>query len=272
MNEHLEEQIALAEGYLYQSQPEAALDILTREVADAEVYIDANYQPTSELQYFNFPSMFERLAYRRVEKDPRQIQQVDEPFAALFAALAHTHLMLGNYDEAAQCLKQAIRWNPMDCASRLNLAELMRVEGNMQEYFALTHSVFDRASEPEYLARAWVNFVSYFRAAQNDEAIAACLYLAHKFDAKTAEPLMHEFEDMLSAHPMDDTHAQDVLEAEGVPGGANAEIAICLLMCAVDAKEMGDVAAATTFTLKAHKLVGADAAKALLQLIQETDE
>ena len=49
-------------------------------------------------------------------------------------------------------------------------------------------------------------------------------------------------------------------------------MAACLLICASNAARAGQKAEATTFTLRARDLVGEPACKALLELINSTDE
>ena len=61
------------------------------------------------------------------------------------------------------------------------------------------------------------------------------------------------------------------LEEHGIGTGANAEIAVCLLMCATDAASEGDRNEATRLTLLARDLVGAPACEALIRLIHESD-
>jgi len=61
------------------------------------------------------------------------------------------------------------------------------------------------------------------------------------------------------------------LEATGVPAQMSAEMAICLLMCASDAARTGDTHRAAAFTVRARGLVGDEAARALIQLINESD-
>ena len=63
----------------------------------------------------------------------------------------------------------------------------------------------------------------------------------------------------------------ELLSAEGLPDGANAEIAVCLLMCAADAAADGQRDVAAVLTLRARDLVGEPAAKALLELIRDAD-
>jgi hypothetical protein len=65
--------------------------------------------------------------------------------------------------------------------------------------------------------------------------------------------------------------ADAILTEQSIPVGANAEVAICLLMCATDAAQTGDRMLATELTLRARDLVGEQAAMALVSLIRDED-
>lgn len=271
----LTEEIERAEGLLLQDQAEQAEELLSRLADDAEAYVDANCPTTDELQWFSFPSLFERLAYRRVEEDPRELREVGEPLDRLYSDLALARAHLGDYDGAAAALKAAVRWNPMDCASRLNLADLFRVSGDVQEYLALTYSVFERASEAAHLARAFVNFAGWFGASEKPRAAAAALRAARNLDVRDSSIAAALDQAAGTDHDPDlvsDSEATELLAAEGLPDGANAEVAVCLLMCATDAASVGARDVAANLTLRARDLVGDPAARALLDLIREGDE
>ncbi len=271
----LTDELERAEGLLLQGQVEQAVELLARLAEDAEEYVDRNCPTTDEVQWFSFPTIFERLAYRRVEGDPRELRDVGEPLDRLYGDLALAQAHAGDHDAAVEALKGAIRWNPMDCASRLNLADLCREAGDTQEYLALTYSVFERASEASHLARAFTNFSAWFEASGNHRAAAAALRAARNLDARdTALEAALEQAAGTERDPdlVDDAEARDLLAAEGLPDGANAEVAVCLLMCATDAAAAGARDVATNLTLRARDLVGEPAARALLELIRETDE
>ena len=269
----LTEELMRAEGLLIQGQEEQARELLLRLAEDAEEYVDRNCPTTDTLQWFSFPTLFERLAYRRVEDDPRELRDVGEPLDRLYADLALADVHVGEYDHAIEALKRAVRWNPMGCEHRLNLADLFRMAGNMQEYLALTYSVFERASDATHLVRAYLTFSEYFLAAGKPRTAAAALRAARRLDAQ--DDTLTAALDQGTDHDPDqvsDVEASELLETEGIPDGANAEIAICLLMCASDAASMGQRDVATTLTLRARDLVGEDAALALLALIHEGDD
>lgn len=271
----LTEQLERCEGLMLQGQDEQAQELLARLAEDAEEYVDKNCPTTDELQWFSFPTLFERLAYRRVEKDPRELRSVGEPLDRLYNDLALASVHAGDYDEATEALKSAIRWNPMDCGSRLNLADLYRVDGNMDEFLGLSFSVFERASDARHLVRAFVNFSNWFEVSEKPQVAGACLRAARNFGVKDSSleaALDQAAGTERDPDLVDDAQMRELLAAEGLPAGANADIAVCLLMCATDVGREGDRNTAAALTLRARDLVGEPACKALLELINSADK
>ena len=90
MNErtNMTDELDAAEGLIAGGQADLAVELLERLAADAEEYVDRNCPTTDEVQWFSFPTIFERLCYRRVEKDPRELRDVGEPLDRLYADLA----------------------------------------------------------------------------------------------------------------------------------------------------------------------------------------
>lgn len=271
----LGEDIQRAEGLMMQGEFELAQELLARRAQDAEAYVDANCPTTNEQQFFSFPTPFDYLAYVRVEKDPRTLYDVGEPLGRLYADLGRADVQTEDYDGAREALKQAVRWNPMDCASRLNLAELYEEAGNEQEYLALTYSVFERASRPEHLVRAFLVFSNWFQKQGKETASKAALKAACNFgvhDSSLSAALEEVEGTSRDPSTLNDQEATDALAEEGLPYGANAEIAICLLQCALDEAAEGDKNEAAQFTLRARDLIGEPATMALLKTLREIDE
>ena len=264
-----------AESLLLQGQDELAQELLSRLAEDAEEYVDRNCPTTNELQWFSFPTLFERLAYRRVESDPRELRDPGEPMDRLYADLALACVHVGDYGMAVEALRHAVRWNPMGCEHRLNLADLYYNEGDVREYLALSFSVFERASDVRHLARAFANFADYFIVCEKPQVAAASLRAARRLDANDASLAAALDQAAGTDHDpdlVDDQECHDILAQEGLPDGANAEIAVCLLLCATDAARSGQRDVATDLTVRARDLVGDDAAKMLLEAIRADDE
>lgn len=269
------EGVLRAEQLLVAGEDEQARDLLAALAADIEEYAGRNCQATDSEQWFSFPTIFERIAYRRVEKDPRELHDVGEPFDRVYGDLAFAQVRLGDYDAAIEALKQAVRWDPMECAYRLDLAELFENAGNHDEFLALSYSVFERASRAEHLVRAYLIFASHYAKTGNPKLQAACLRCARRFEMPSSAldaALDQAAGTAADPDAISDDEAASLLAAEGIEYGANAEIAICLLMCATDAASMGDNGFATDCTVRARDLVGSAACKALIELIRESDE
>ncbi len=266
--------LAYAENFLAQDDAQTALPLLLDLRDAAEAFIDTSCTPTEDTQYFSFGSTFERLAYRRVEGDPRTLVNVTVPFDRLYADLSFAYVRLNEHTLARDALMQAVRWNPMRCAYRLDLAELFRFLGDTKEWASLSHSVVERASNARDAARAYANLGLLFLDEENLAAASACARRACELDdtCRTATMLRERLDRDYPEHAeISDEQAFAELEQQGVPATPNAEIAVCMLMCATDAARAGNEQEATRLTIAARDLIGADASRALIQLIRESD-
>lgn len=271
---NLTEELEAAEGLIAAGEGELAVELLERLADDAEEYADRNCVASEDEQWFSFPTPFERLCYRRIEGDPRELHDVGEPFDRLYADLAFVLVSEGDYAGATEALRQAVRWNPVDCAYRLDLAELYRTNGDLDEYLGLTYSVFERASDVRHLVRAFCNFARHFQDTGADAAAAACLRCARRLDWQddVLDGLLSRVKGTQSDPDLlTDDQAEGVLAEQGLPTGANIDVVICLLSCATEAASQRDRSLATNLTVRARDLVGSPAVKSLLEMIRDTD-
>ena len=266
--------VRYVEGFLAAGDIDAALPLLRRYAQMVEEWAQEECIGTDKRQWFSFSNAFERLAYRRVEGDPRELVQVDAPLDRLYSALGFACIQKEDWEGAKNALMQAVRWNPMNCAYRLNLADVFHVLGDVQEWAGLSKSVVDRAADASACARAYANLGEFFLDTGNPRAAAGCLNAADGLAAGESRALRLRNRIMKEAPEALDVSegaCAEELELQGVPAQPNAEVAICLLMCASDAAAAGDTDHAATFTVQARDLVGEDAAKALIRLIRESD-
>ena len=268
------EDIDRAERFLASGDIDAVLPMLQEMAQAVDAYAASSCVATDKVQWFSFANAFERLAYRRVERDPRELVQLPVAFDRLYADLGYACIRLEAWEAARDALMQAVRWNPMNCNYRLDLAEVFRALGNAREWAALSASVLKRAADARSLARAYANLGQHFLSADNPLAASGCLRLARGLAAdeprvaRLGERLDQEHPE-LASEP--DGAAVTELANQGVETNANAEIAICLLMCASDAAAAGDRDQAARYTLQARDLIGQEACAALIQLIHESD-
>lgn len=267
------ERLQTIESYLACGQTLEARPLLEALVSEIELYIDEECVTSDTRQYFSFSSQFEKLAYQRVESDPRELVVVGAPFDRVYADHAFCLLALNDPEAAAEALKKAVRWNPMDCAHRLDLAAVLNTLGDSDEFLRLSYSVFARASVSGHLVRAYLNFAQAFESAQEWESAAACAKCAWRLN--DSDPRALEVcgrladEHQCDPRKQTDELTESLLEAQGLPDGANVEIVICALLLSDIYLEQGDEQAAEQLTWVAIDLVGQDNARALKQLVRE---
>lgn len=269
-----EQDIEYAETYLAAGDISTASQMLERYLELAEEYIAEECQATDEVQYFSFQDSFERLCYARVEHDPRRIVAVPAPFDRLYSDVAYVCIRQQDYERARDALIQAVRWNPMNCKYRLDLAEIFRALGDIQEWAALSNSVLERASDGRVAARAYSNLGQLFIDQDNAVAASGCARLAVRLapaDARTVALMDRLAKEHPEVAKDSDDHVLGELSIQGIPTSPSADVAICLLICASDAATAGDRAQAAEYTARANGLIGKEACSALIKMIRETD-
>ncbi len=269
-----EQDIEYAETYLAAGDISTASQMLERYLELAEEYIAEECQATDEVQYFSFQDSFERLCYARVEHDPRRIVAVPAPFDRLYSDVAYVCIQQQDYERARDALVQAVRWNPMNCKYRLDLAEIFRALGDIQEWAALSNSVLERASDGRVAARAYSNLGQLFIDQDNAVAASGCARLAVRLapaDARTVALMDRLAKEHPEVAKDSDDHVMGELSIQGIPTSPSADVAICLLICASNAAAVGDRAQAAEYTARANGLIGKEACSALIKMIREAD-
>lgn len=269
-----EQDIEYAETYLAAGDISTASQMLERYLELAEEYIAEMCQATDEVQYFSFQDPFERLCYARVERDPRRIIAAPAPFDRLYSDVAYVCIQQQDYERARDALIQAVRWNPMNCKYRLDLAEIFRALGDIQEWAALSNSVLERASDGRVAARAYSNLGQLFIDQDNAVAASGCARLAVRLapaDARTVALMDRLAKEHPEVAQDSDEHVLGELSIQGIPTSPSPDVAICLLICASDAATAGDRAKAAGYTARANGLIGKEACSALIKMIRETD-
>lgn len=269
-----EQDIEYAETYLAAGDISTASQMLERYLELVEDYIAEMCQATDEVQYFSFQDSFERLCYARVEHDPRRIVAVPAPFDRLYSDVAYVCIQQQDYERARDALVQAVRWNPMNCKYRLDLAEIFRALGDIQEWAALSNSVLERASDGRVAARAYSNLGQLFIDQDNAVAASGCARLAVRLapaDARTVALMDRLAKEHPEVAKDSDDHVLGELSIQGIPTSPLANVAICLLICASDAATAGDRAQAAEYTARANGLIGKEACSALIKMIREAD-
>lgn len=227
--------------------------------------------------YFSFTSPLEQLVYRRADDDDRNLINVADPVDSLYAMHSFVLMTKEEVDAAREALASAIRWNPVKCAYRYNLAEIYLKNGDPKEYLGLTYSCFARAMTREDLEHAFLNFVPFFAQSDQVETAAAALYAAEKVGAprgrrfQMAEALLAENGGTELYDQMTDERMELLLEEQGLPQGASAEVVVALLVMEEREREKGNRLLAADYHSMAVALVGAPAVAVLQDALDDTN-
>ncbi|OFK24983.1 hypothetical protein HMPREF2826_03365 [Olsenella sp. HMSC062G07] len=271
----MSERLQVAEGYLMQGEADAACDLLARLAADVEEYVSENCPSSDEEEWFSFGSDFERVAYRRVSGDRRTLHDVGEPIDRLYGDLGLALAQQGDRELAVTSLKRAIRWNPMDVDNYLRLSSLLRQAGDVEGSVQLAYETFERASDPAQLVQAYLIFANFFRELGRAGHGAACLRAARRL-MPHSEGLASTIDQLrgsdLDPDSLDDAEEARLLDDARIPRGANIEVVIELLSCALTAELAGNEEARTSFVLRARGLSDDQTVEGILAELRKSDE
>lgn len=270
------EQLGSIEGYLANDQAAEVLPALQGLVADMEAYIDENCVASDTDQFFSFATPFQKLTYRRVENDPRCLHDAPVPFDRAYSDYAFCLIGQHDYEAAAEALKQAVRWNPMNCAYRLDLAVLLKQLGNYEEYLKMSYSVFQRASSSAHLVKAYLNFADYFEQCGQFDVAGACVKCALRLSPENRQAT-NMVSKLMMEHQVDvaslaDDALEGLLDPQGIPEGANVEVVLSALLLADISAAQGDMATCQDMAQVAVDLVGQKKAMALADIVREQGE
>lgn len=267
------EQLKQAESFIENNKIQEILPVFEGMASDIDKAEQNQYQSSDTQQFFCFETTLEKLIYKKVENDTRELIDISEPFDKVYSDLAFCYIQLQNYEKAREALAKAIRWNPMNCSYRLNLAELYRVAEMPEEWLGLSYSVFDRAYKPEHLVKAYMNFVPYMINLQKISTAAALIQAAHELlpddlsVKKAAEALIDAGS---NPYTLDSDVAHQLLEEMQIPEGANATVIITALICSEQAQEQDNLELVDYFERIANRLASEKTVETLRALVEDS--
>ena len=161
-----------------------------------------------ETEYHTFAAPIEQVLYVNEQGSDKPFETAGEAFATLY--LTYGDLLLGMEDikGAKAAFEKAIKWNPVNPNLRLEYAEALRAEGDLEGFFKVSAETQKNAYTKAYLGRIYRNIGYYFIEKEMwDEAMAAYVlslnldsssddaakeidYIQEKTGGKTAIPSM----------------------------------------------------------------------------------
>lgn len=266
------ESIREAQALHKQSGVQAASALLEQYVQEIQAAQNTQYITSEQEQYFCFTTTLDNLIYKASERDPRIIHVLEDSFDKVYAYLAACYKEMGQLDAAAQAMAQAVRWNPVRCEYRLQLAELSKQQGDLSSALSLAHSVFARSVYPEEHLEAYLFFIEFFLQQQQLSTAAALVYVASLYRCPSEK--LDEFSRVLiqagsDPYALDEELVEQLLDAQDIPDGPSIELMISLLVYADECLKAGEDTQAQDYRAIVERFLGEKKTADLAAIIRE---
>ena len=129
----------------------------------------------SKLNYFSFRNPFEYHLYRMLYPGQSNIERAPYDFAMYCTIYGYTLVELNKLDEAVEALEQAIRFNPVSCDVRFELAEVYKLKREPDKLLAVIKDMFPIASSTYALSRIYAD-LGFYAIAVHDYDAAVCFF------------------------------------------------------------------------------------------------
>ena len=258
---------------VYKKNYDKALKILTDIVDRFEK--SGVFKDDKVTEYHSFANPLEFIIFANVYKPEKQAKDMGPNIYQMYHELGSLLFEVKRYDEAEKALEKALTWNPVSAGAAFEYAEISKVRGDLDKFFAVTKGCFDFISEPEDLGRAYRNLGYYFVEKELYYVAAACNYLSLQYDneSKVAQSELYYIQ-QVTGETMDFPAMEELEEYSeeyGFPIGPSHEVVGIAYHCGKQALDEGHANIARFFLQKVYDLIPAEEIKELLDSIP-TDE
>ena len=214
----------------YKKEPEKALELLKSLVDKADGMLEIGmFADDTVSEYHYFFELYEEILYRFFEKPERTLRRPGGiPLPQLYLEYGSILIDLQRVDEAQQALAKAVRWNPVNSDIAFEYAETFKVQGNMEQFCALTRQQFRYAYRPKQLARCYRNMGFYFVERQLWQEAMACFLLSLQYDpdSKNAQLELYYIQDQTKGkvRQPDAKRIHHIAETNGFPMGPDRDV------------------------------------------------
>lgn len=152
--------IEMATVHYTEGDFETALKIAEELYNKAENIND--YQDDNVNEYHSFCELMEEILYETIDKPQKRVIDVDFPFAQIYKLYGALLIDLKQYEKALECLKMAMKWNPVNIYIRSEYAQAVRlVHGISDEYKEIVTKSTNYAYRRRDMALCLRNIGSY---------------------------------------------------------------------------------------------------------------
>ena len=273
MNEEMEK----AEFYLYKGEHEKAFSAIKPLVEKCDGILEAGmFADDSVSEYYCFREPFEEVLHRFLSGSEKTFRRSPVPFERVYGHYGIVLVDLKRYEEAAEALKKATRWNPADAEIMFEYAETFKIRGDLERFYELTIEASKISFRPATVARCFRNLGYYFTEKRLWEVAVACIVMSGQYvpNDKNAQSELYYIEH--TAGRQIDVPDYDAFcgfaEKYGFPCAANEDVLSLAAQFGRHFHEEGENGLASYFFGILYDLTGDENVKSILEAIKEEKE
>ncbi len=275
-NDHfskIEDSLNQAEQFLFKKDFNKALKLLE----DLVFELDENqpYRDDEVSEYYNFEEYFEEVLFKELNNPEKEIRRVPVPYTRIYNMYGYTLYELDNFDEAKKCLEIGLGWNPVSFKLMSEYIEILKIKGDLENFFKLTINSFKIAFRPQNVARCFRNLGYYFAEKELYSETKAAYIMSLQFERNSEQALKELYYiDEKTNHKLEKPPIEkfkEYSEQYGFPIGVDLNVLNLAYQCGIKSLENKNPDGARYFFSILYDLTHDPEIKAALDKLPEPD-
>lgn len=275
-NDHfsrIDDSLNQAEQFLFKKDFNKALKLLE----DLIFELDENqpYRDDEVSEYYNFEEYFEEVLFKELNNPEKEIRRVPVPYTRIYNMYGYTLYELDKFDEAKKCLEIGLGWNPVSFKLMSEYIEILKIKGDLENFFKLTINSFKIAFRPQNVARCFRNLGYYFAEKELYSEAKAAYIMSLQFERDSEQALKElYYVDEKTNHKLEKPPIEkfkEYSEQYGFPIGADLNVLNLAYQCGIKSLENKNPDGARYFFSILYDLTHDPEIKAALDKLPEPD-
>ena len=235
----IDDSLNQAEQFLFKKEFNKALKV----IEDLIFELDENqpYRDDEVSEYYNFEELFEEILFRDLNNPDKELRRVPIPYTRIYNIYGYILYELDKFDEAKKCLEIGLGWNPVSFKLMSEYIEILKVKGDLENFFKLTINAFKIAFRPQNVARCFRNLGYYFAEKELYSEAKAAYIMNLQFERDSEQALKElYFVDEKTGHKLEKPPIEkfkEYSEKYGFPIGVNVDVLALAHQCGIKSLE-----------------------------------
>lgn len=140
------------------------------------------YENDRANEYYSFSEPFEKLIYDVYSNKQKEIHDVEIPFSTVYLIHGSILFELERFEEAKSALEKAIKWNPASATAAFEYTEVLKNEGDWENFARVTRDMHKYLFRSQDVARYYRNLGFYFTEKHCYKVAIGCYFMSLQYD------------------------------------------------------------------------------------------